>query len=195
MEARDLRRMTVDAYLELEMKESSQKWEYVNGEAFAMAGGSQAHAQVVGSLIVELRSALKGRPCHARPEAQKVATVRTQAYHFPDASVVCPPFAADAKDKHAVTSPVALFEVLSPGTRDYDRGEKFEHYRTIDALEDYVLIDPETRQVEHRKRVGPNQWLSTWMTDGDVKLESLGVALPIGALWDGLDALASVGAS
>lgn len=70
------------------------------------------------------------------------------AYHYPDASIACPPFAKDAHHERALTSPVALFEVLSPTTRNYDRGGKFDHYRTIDALRDYVLIDAETREIE-----------------------------------------------
>lgn len=189
MEARELRRMSVDEYISFD-RSSEEKWEYADGEAFAMAGGSTAHALVAKNLIVALSAALDGMPCLAFHEAQKIATVRTRAYHYPDASVVCPPFTKDERDEHALTSPVALFEVLSPSTEDYDRGRKFLHYRSSEALRNYVLIDPESREVEHRKRVAVDQWLSTfYVGDGEVTLASVDVSLTIALFWKDLDRL------
>ena len=191
MEGRVLREMRVDEYVALD-RVDDQRWECANGVAYAMAGGSTEHALVVGDVYAALKRPLDGKPCLPFLDAQKIATVRTRAYHYPDASVVCPPLARDAKDEHALTSPVAIFEVLSPGTRDhdYDQGDKFAHYRSIDALTDYVLVDPDARVVEHRRRVADDQWLTTFLTAGELALGALDVVLPIDAFWRDLDRLA-----
>lgn len=184
--------MTIEEYVQLDRCDG-ERWEYVNGEAHAMAGGSPEHALVAANLITALKNALDGQPCLAFHEAQKIATVNTRAYHYPDASVVCPPFARDSRDDHALTSPVVLFEVLSPSTRDYDQGDKFAHYRSIDVLADYVLIDPDARVVEHRSKVADDQWLTTFVRAGEVQLRSISVTLAIDALWKDLDRLAAGG--
>ena len=104
--------------------------------------------------------------------------------------MVCPPFGHDTRDEHALTSPVALFEVLSPTSRDYDRGDKFAHYRSIETLTDYVLVDPDAREVEHRKKISDDQWLSTFLRGDDLVLASLDVALRIDDFWRDFDRLA-----
>ena len=190
MEARSLRVMSVEEYVALD-RSDDVRWEYVNGEAYAMAGGSTEHALVVGDVYGALKLALEGKPCLPFLDAQKIATVRTRAYHYPDASVVCPPFTRDGKDEHALTSPAVLFEVLSPRTRDYDQGDKFAHYRSIETLSDYVLIDPDTRIVEHRHKVADDQWLATFLSGGPLVLRSLEITLAIEAFWKDLDRLAA----
>ena len=181
--------MSLEEYIALDRSDDS-RWEYVNGEAYAMAGGSTAHALVVGDVFAALKLALAGKPCLAFLDAQKIATVRTRAYHYPDASVVCPPFTRDGKDDHALTSPVVLFEVLSPTTRDYDQGDKFAHYRSIETLSDYVLVDHAARIVEHRHKVADDQWLATFLSGGSIVLRSLDVTLAIEAFWKDLDRVA-----
>ena len=182
--------MSMDEYLALD-REDDARWEYVNGEAYAMAGGSTAHARAAGNVYAALDRALDGKPCLPFTDAQKIATTRTAAYHYPDVSVVCPPFTRDAKDTHALTSPVVLFEVLSPNTRAYDQGDKFAHFRSIDTLTDYVLVDPDARMVEHRKKISVDQWLSTFLSGGALALASLEITLPIESFWKDLDRLAA----
>lgn len=185
--------MSVEAYVDLDRSDEA-RWEYVNGEAHAMAGGSPEHALVAGNLLFALKASLDGKPCLAFHEAQKIATTRTQAYHYPDASVVCPPFTRDERDDHAFTSPTILFEVLSSSTRDHEQGGKFVHYRSIEMLSDYVLVDPDRREVEHRKKIAPAQWLSTFLRSGELRLESLAIVISIEALWRDLDRLAAASA-
>jgi len=95
MEVRDLRRMTVDAYVALD-RSSEERWEYAGGEAWASAGASPEHGVVVRNVLVALVNALRDRPCLALPDGQKITTPRTRAYHYPDASVVCGPRFAEA---------------------------------------------------------------------------------------------------
>ncbi|MBX3226598.1 MAG: Uma2 family endonuclease [Labilithrix sp.] len=187
MEPRASRGMTVEEYIALD-RSSEDRWEYVDGEAYAMAGGSTPHALVTGNLFYELRRALEGKNCVPFNQAQKIATVRTSAFHYPDASVVCPPFAKDARDENAFTSPVALFEVLSPTTADYDRGEKFEvHYRSIDTLREYVLVNPERRRVEYRRVLDAERFSSLFIVAGALRMEVLGIEIPLDRLWTDLD--------
>ncbi|AKF11095.1 Uma2 family endonuclease [Sandaracinus amylolyticus] len=189
MEARDLRRMTVEEYIALD-RGSDERWEYVNGEAFAMAGGSPQHVAVVGNVYFALRTALRGKPCVAFGEGLKISTPRTRAYHYPDAIVVCGALRHDERDDRAIVNPTLIVEVLSPSTADYDRGGKLVHYRSIDSFTDYLLVSIEDRTVEHHHRIEPGKWLvTTGVREGVVDLESVGATLVVAELWTDLDRL------
>ncbi len=189
--------MTLEEYVALD-RSPENRWEYVSGVAYAMAGGTVEHAAVTTNLSGALLKALTGKPC--RPFQQvELTTAKTRDYLIPDVSVVCPPFERDANNSHALTSPVALFEVLSTSTADYDRGGKFQQYRTIPTLRHYVLVDIDAREVEHRQRaelslVGQSskrtRWISEFSTDGVIALEALGIELALDDLWVDLDRLA-----
>lgn len=107
--------MTVAAYVALD-RSSEARWEYASGEAWVMGGASPEHAVVARNVIVELTNALRGKPCLALPDGQKLATTRTRGYHYPDAMVVCAQPHYDAEDDRAITNPTLLVEVLSPTT-------------------------------------------------------------------------------
>jgi Uma2 family endonuclease len=189
MEARDRRRVLVGDYVALD-RADDRRWEYVNGEAFAMAGGSPEHGVVVGNVFAALKAALRGKPCLALVDEQKIATPRTAAYHYPDGSVVCGDPRYDEHDDHAMTNPTVLVEVLSPTTADYDRGAKFVHYRSLESLSDYILVSIEDRMVEHHHRVAPGQWLMTEVRDGASELTSIDATLMWSDLWVDLERLA-----
>lgn len=188
MAASDLRRISVDEYVALD-RASEERWEYVNGEAFAMAGASPEHNLVAANVASALRAALRGGPCLAMSEGQKIATPRTKAYHHPDVVVVCGTPRYDERDDHAIVGPTLLVEVLSPTTADYDRGGKLVHYRTIESLADYLIVSLEDRSVEHHHRIEAGKWLVTEHHDGAVELESIGVTLQLADLWADLDRL------
>ena len=182
MQARSYRRMGVAEYVAFDRSQDA-RWEYVNGEAFAMAGGRPEHRVVVDNLVAALKTTLKGKPCMPIGDGQKVSTRRTGAYHYPDATVVCGPVVRDPDDDHAFTNPTVLFEVLSPSTADYDRGGKFVHYRTLETLREYVVVDEEARTVEHHARSGPDRWVMTIVRTGTLELAAAGVALALDDLW------------
>lgn len=186
MHARDVRRMTLAEYVALDL-ESDERWEYANGEAWATRGATPEHTMVVRNVSLRLGSALEGKPCRLLLDGQKIATPRTGAYHYPDASVVCVPPRFDEADDRAIVNPTVLVEVLSPTTADYDRGGKLAHYRTIETLKDYLLVSWEARMVEHHHRMSPDQWLVTIVRQGSVELESIGVSLSLDDLWRDLD--------
>ena len=187
MEARELKKMTVEEYVALD-RASEGRWEYVNGEAFAMAGASLRHNAIAVNLTIALHAKLRGGPCRSWADGQKIETSATRAFHYPDASVVCGRPTVGAKDDHAITNPSVIFEVLSESTGDYDRGAKFDHYRTIPELSDYVLVFPEERRIEHRKRVGSDQWLMSYVIGaGEVNLEGCGISLSLDEIYADLE--------
>jgi Uma2 family endonuclease len=188
MEARDLRRMSIEEYVVLD-RASEERWEYVGGEAFAMAGASPEHNLVVANVAGALRAALKGKSCLAMSEGQKIASPKTRGYHHPDCVVVCDTPRYDEHDGHAIVNPTLLVEVLSPSTADYDRGGKLVHYRTLESFSDYLLVSIEDRSVEHHHRIQPGKWLMTEHRQGAVELDSIGVTLELADLFTDLDRL------
>lgn len=186
MEARDLRRISVEDYVALD-RSSEQRWEYVNGEAFAMAGASLRHNAIVANVQLALGNKLRGRGCFPMPESQKIATEATGAFHYADALVVCGSPRRAGKDEHAIANPSILVEVLSPSTADYDRGEKFDHYKSIPELREYVVVFQDQRRVEHRKRMSDTQWLVTDHIGGELPLEIAGITLTLDEIYENLE--------
>jgi len=178
--------MSIEEYIALD-RASEERLEYVNGEAFAMAGGRPEHAVVTRNAVIALAAALRGKPCLALNESQKIATPRTAAYHYPDASVVCGQPVRDAHDENAFVNPTLLVEVLSPSTADYDRGTKFVHYRSLETLREYLVVDEAARVVEHHVRQPDGAWLMTEHRAGAIPLPSLEIALAIDELWVDVD--------
>lgn len=183
--------MTMADYVAFD-RASDVRWEYVNGEAFAMTGASPQHGVVVRNVLTALTVALKGRPCRPLIDGQKIASTTTRAYHYPDVSVICGPPVRDADDDHAFTNPTLLVEVLSPTTRDYDLGGKFAHYRGIATLVEYVTIDPDARTIELRQKVADGRWLHIDVTGPVLALASIDVELDVDALWVDVDWVAGV---
>ncbi|MFT4626744.1 MAG: Uma2 family endonuclease [Myxococcota bacterium] len=166
--------------------------ELVNGEVYAMGGGSPRHAAVTANLIVALTLATRGRPCRPTSPDQRVYVAETGAYLYPDVALVCGPFLYSAGDAHSLVNPSVLVEVLSPSTGDYDQGAKFDHYRRLPTLRHYVLVDPAARHVVHHARMAEG-WLRRDLEDGDLVLLGLDVRVPLDAIYADLDAVDGLG--
>lgn len=136
---------------------SNVKHEYLDGEIYAMAGGSPEHAALSVAVAASLRSQLEGKPCRVFSSDLRIRVAATGLATYPDVSVVCGPLERDAEGKETVLNPTLLVEVLSDGTERYDRGEKFEHFKKIPSLRDYVLVSQKERSVEVWHRQG-----TTW---------------------------------
>src|SRR5262249_23805624 len=130
---------TFAEYIALEAK-SGTKHEYVNGEIFAMAGGTLEHGRLCANVIRVLGTALLGRPCITFTADVRVRVLATGLCTYPDGSVVCGRIELDPEDKNTLTNPIVLVEVLSDSTESYDRIEKQAHYRLIPSLRDYLLV-------------------------------------------------------
>jgi Uma2 family endonuclease len=156
---------TAEQYLAWE-READERSFYLDGEIYAMAGESGAHADISMNLAVLLGAQLKGTDCRARTKDTKVRS-GALAEHFgrglisyPDIVVICgePEYHDDHKD--VVLNPRAVFEVLSDSTEDFDRGAKFLRYRNFNqTLSDYILISQTEPHVEHYIRLESAEWL------------------------------------
>jgi len=177
--------LTPEEYLELERK-ADYKSEYFDGEVFAMGGASPRHVLIVTNVASELRSQLKKRPCTVYSTDLRVKAGPTGLYTYPDVAVVCG--APEFSDQHedTLTNPALIVEVLSKSTKDYDRGEKFEHYRGIDSFKEYVLIARDKHHVEHYIRRSDNRWLlsETNRIQDTIELPSIGCHLALDEIYD-----------
>lgn len=172
---------------------ATERHEYVAGQVFAMAGGSQRHNRITLNLASSLLSSLKGKPCQVFMSDVKLHVARESAYYYPDVMVTCTETPVAANETQAVTDPVLVVEVLSPGTETIDRREKLNAYRRLPALKEYALISQDTHQVEIYRRLGESGqdipgWLYVTYEPGDeVMFESVGMGLPIADLYAGTD--------
>lgn len=124
--------------------------EFVDGEVFAMAGAEDWHVTVTLNIAMALRQHLAGTSCRTLMLDTKLQVARANSYFYPDVLVTCD--AADHASRLIKSNPKLVVEVLSPSTAAYDRGDKFAHYRLIDALQEYVVVDIDSRRTDiHRK--------------------------------------------
>lgn len=169
-------------YLAIE-EMSPVKHEFLNGDIFAMAGGTPEHAALCAALIVQLGSFLRGGRCRVYTADLRVRVTATGLATYPDAAVIFGEPARDPESPTHVTNPTALFEVTSPGTEAYDRGEKREHYQQIESLRELVIVSQRARQVELWRRTADG-WTSEVAGAGQsVELTSLGGRLDVDELY------------
>ena len=148
---------TFAEYVALE-RESDTKHELINGQLYAMAGGSIEHGRLAMRMARALGNALGKRPCEVLSSDVRVRVQETGLVTYPDLSVVCGRIEADPQDKHTITNPIVLVEVLSDSTSQYDRGEKLARYRRIPSLRDYLLVDQKKAWIEHYARNDDGSW-------------------------------------
>ncbi len=176
---------TQQEYLALERK-AQDKSEYFNGEIFAMTGASRRHNVMVANALAALHGQLRKRPCEIYLSDMRVKVSPTGLYTYPDVVIVCGEPAFDDEQKDTLLNPTVLVEVLSKSTASYDRGEKFEHYRKLDSLNEYLVIAQNKHHVEHYVRQTDNQWLLSETDDlqSTVNLSSIGCRLSLLDVYD-----------
>ncbi|AKT41730.1 Uma2 family endonuclease [Chondromyces crocatus] len=165
----------------------STRHELVNGQVYAMAGGSPEHALIAMNIGAELRSALRGRGCKVFSSDVRIRVRATGLATYPDVSVVCGELARDPEDESTLVNPVLLVEVLSPSTEAYDRGEKFAHYRRLPSLREVVLVSQSRRRVELFRRNDDGSW-TLYEADGSgaLDLASVGCKLALDEVYLGV---------
>jgi Uma2 family endonuclease len=147
------------------------KHEWLDGEVFAMGGGSISHAGLALAIGSVLRGALRGKPCRVYSSDLRVRVQGSGLTTYADVTVVCGKPQVDIDDRHSVVNPKVLVEVLSPTTESYDRGRKFAHYKQIESLQHYVLVSPEDVRIEWYTRSAdasdPGAWVHRSAGAGD----------------------------
>jgi len=179
---------TVEEYFALE-KLADYKSEYYQGEIFAMAGGSANHNRIARNVCVALSNALGSRPCEVFISDMRLLVEPKGLYTYPDVMVVCGQLEFVEGRTDTITNPTVIVEVLSASTEAYDRGKKFEFYRTIETFEEYVLIDQERVQLEYFHRLDDKQWMLMALNDltETVTLQSIEVEIPLDIIYRHVD--------
>ena len=175
-------------YLELERR-AEFKSEYYEGEMFAMAGASPRHVWITANLVARARAAVEGKTVPRIGQRSEIAGHSHRPIHLSRRVVVCgePRFADDQKD--TLLNPTVIIEVLSESTRDYDRGRKFQHYRTLPSLAEYLTVEQDEPHVEHCTRQPESRWLLAEFADlgQSIRLASIDCVLPLAEIYDKID--------
>ena len=180
--------LTPEQYLEIERK-AEFKSEYCRGEMFAMAGAKEAHNLLVANLVARLHEQFRSRPCRVYSSDMRVRVAPAGFYTYPDVIAVCgePQFLDDQRD--TLLNPGLLVEVLSPATEAYDRGRKFEYYKSIESLREYLLVAPDRVHADLYTRQADRRWLLTSADrpEDNLLLESVAAQLNLSDLYEKVD--------
>jgi Uma2 family endonuclease len=191
-----LRLLTPEEYLRIE-REAPYKSEYYAGEMFAMAGGSANHSLITANTLVTMGSRLRGRRCRAYDSNLRIGILEEDLYSYPDASVFCAPLAFVPGTDDTAVNPTVIVEVLSKSTEAYDRGKKFEHYRRLASLREYILVSQDSPTIERFAREADGRWVLTEAKGmgAVLRLDALEIDVPLAEIYDQVDFRASESAT
>ena len=162
---------------------SDIKHEYVDGEIFAMSGGSVNHQRLTINMSSAFHNHLKGTPCEAFSSDMKVRADKGKKYFYPDVVVSCN---NDDSNTHFSESPRIIVEVLSDSTRKFDKNLKRQIYQTIPSLEEFVLIEQDRFEIEVCRK-SLNWQPTSYFIDDEVTFESIGLTLPVLEIYQRVD--------
>ncbi len=179
-------KLTVEEYLRFE-KESPEKHEYYQGEIFAMAGASPRHNVIFSNLFIDIGTQLKGNPCKPYGSDLRICIPENTLFTYPDISIICGEIIPSEADADTAILPVVLIEILSPGTKDYDRGGKFRLYRDIPSLKEYIVIDSESISIEVFRINGKGYWeLEEYrFIENTLIIRTVELSLPLKEIYEG----------
>lgn len=176
-------RMTYAEYVAAEYA-SDVRHEFLNGEVWAMAGGTPEHAALAAAIILALGIAVRGKPCRVYTSDLRVRVLETGLSTYADVTVVCGAAETASDDPDALINPILLVEVLSDSTEAYDRGAKAAHYRRIPSLQAYVLVSQAEPLIEVYRRTTDARWELMEARSGErIDLASLGAYLDVDAIY------------
>lgn len=178
--------ISVEEYLTLERK-SLERNEYYNGDIYQMAGTSEEHANISSNIGGSLYLQLKKRPCKSYQSDLRVHVPATGLFTYPDVLVICGKAKfLEGAYLDTVLNPILIVEVLSPSTADYDKGAKFEHYRTIETLHEYVLVWQDKKRVARYTKQADQSWILHDFIgeEADISLSSIDCSLTMEDIYD-----------
>jgi Uma2 family endonuclease len=176
--------LSLPEYLKLEAA-GDGRHEFLDGDVYAMAGGTPEHGALALAIAGEIRDALRGKPCRVYSSDVRVRIRETGLSTYPDLSVVCGSLETDEEDRDAITNPVVLVEVLSDSTEAYDRGAKAAHYRRIPSLREYVFVAQDARRLELYRLNEHERWELVEAGPGEkLKLSALGIEIEVDRVYE-----------
>ena len=177
-------KLTAQEYLAIE-RDVEDKHEFYDGEMFAMGGASREHNLLVFNLGVTLGPQIRSRDCEAYLNDMRVHIALNNSCTYPDVVITCkkPRFEDETLD--TLTNPQVVIEVLSKSTEQFDRGTKFEYYRSIDSLMEYVLVAQDRKHIDHFLRQSDGSWLMREASGdtGVIELPSIGCQLSLADIY------------
>jgi Uma2 family endonuclease len=182
--AKSIPRLSEAEYLEIERR-AEIKSEYLGGEMFAMSGGTPLHSQIAGNLIRELGTKLLAGPCIVYTSDLRVKVEAFGLYTYPDVTVACGDPQLEDDQRDTLLNPTVIVEILSDSREAYDRGKKFEMYRQIPLLREYLLVSQQKAHIEQFIRQPSGEWLfreSAGM-DAGLNLPSLGITIALASVF------------
>jgi Uma2 family endonuclease len=179
---------TAEEYLALEIDADTRN-EFRNGKIVEMTGGTPEHNEIIGMFIFLLKASLRKQPYSIFVTDQWLWIPAMKLYTYPDVMVVSKPLELQPGRKDTVMNPILIAETLSKSTQNYDRGDKFEAYRTMESFQEYVLINQYRPQVDHYAKQSANQWLLTIYRglEASFRLESVGVEIALAELYEAVE--------
>jgi Uma2 family endonuclease len=179
-------KITIEEYLQFE-KATDIKHEYYRGEVFAMSGAKPRHNVIAKNLMRDIATALRGKPCQPYGSDMRINIPENTLFTYPDISIICGEVVPSGYDEDTATEPIVIIEILSESTRGYDRISKFQLYRDIPALREYILIDSESIHIEAFRINSNNHWeLEEYKTiSGELVIPSVQVNVPIAFIYEG----------
>lgn len=187
--AYDKNKFTIEEYLQFE-KASSERHEFYKGEIFRMpghgellnmSGASNRHNIIFSNLFGEMVYQLKGKPCQPYGPDMRINIPENNLFTYPDISVFCGDLEASTEDEDTGIHPTILIEILSPSTKEYDRGGKFKLYRDIPTLKEYILVDAFSINIEVFRINNTGHWeLEEYCTlQESLNMQSINVSIPL----------------
>ncbi|MBI5589332.1 MAG: Uma2 family endonuclease [Deltaproteobacteria bacterium] len=147
-----------EEYLKLE-EHNEYKSEFHDGDIFAMAGGSYKHSAICSNLHRRIGNLLDEKDCMLFDSNLKLAILKHNAFVYPDMMVVCGKIEFYENQNDIIQNPTLIVEVLSPSTESFDRGRKFEYYRTLASLTEYILVSQKEPIIETYFKQNEKNWL------------------------------------
>ena len=177
--------LSASEYLEIERK-AEYKSEYCGGEMYAMAGATEAHNMLAGNMFGLIHEQFRRRDCRVYGSDMRVAVSPEGLYTYPDVSAVCGELRFLDGHRDTLLNPEVIVEVLSSSTEAYDRGRKFELYRSLESLQQYVLVASDRAHVDVYARTSDGGWVLRSL-DGaadSVELDSIGCRIRMSELYE-----------
>jgi Uma2 family endonuclease len=177
-------RLTEAEYLEIERR-AEFKSEFLDGEIFAMSGGASSHSLIKYNLIRALGNQLEGSPCVVYDSDMRIKVQEAGLYMYPDVSVVCGGKQVEDEHDDVLLNPIVIVEVLSDSTGAYDRGRKFEMYRQIPSLREFLLVNQYKPHIEQFIRQDSGEWLLRDVAglESKLSLPSVGIAIAMASVY------------
>jgi Uma2 family endonuclease len=177
--------LTPEEYLEIERR-AEWKSEYLQGEMVEMPQVNHRHVLIVTNLMCELSQQLEELPCGVYASNLRLRVAATDFYTYPDVMVICGDPEIEGDQDDIVLNPILIVEVLPESTKAYDRGKKFEQYRTLPSLREYLLVTQDAPRIEQWTRQPVDNWLmaETSGRDASIQLASIDCVLPLTKIYN-----------